>query len=112
MADYYIDFFTFEKKRFSFTVQVRYIGILLYVSCAMALLQKGAKVDDAVVSIQHTVTDWRKFYKLSTDQKLPVWEWLPTQVTKEEVGPEEQTFSVYEVYYQRSFLNNSVIQVY
>jgi len=66
-------------------------------SCAIALLQKGAKVDDSVISIKHETVDLRKYYQVKGGPKLQVWEWFPTRLTEQEAGPKESSFSVYEV---------------
>lgn len=70
----------------------------LFSSCAIVLLQKGAKVDDSTITkLQTEAKDWRQYHTTSSQQKLPVWTWIPTRTTKEDHGPEEVTFNVYEV---------------
>ncbi|XP_052272329.1 poly [ADP-ribose] polymerase tankyrase-like isoform X2 [Dreissena polymorpha] len=63
-------------------------------SCAIVLLQKGAKVDSVIVIPAPEQRDLCQYHTMEGGQKLPVWSWLPTKGVH---APDKETvFDIYE----------------
>jgi len=64
-------------------------------SCAIVLLQKGARVESNIIVPASTPRDWRQYVKGPGDTKIPVWSWIPSR----DVYPARQQtkFDIYEV---------------
>lgn len=64
-------------------------------SCAIMLLQKGAKVDANIVVPAPETTDRREYYTISSGKKIPIWKWKRSRYAeKTEV---KEVFDTYQV---------------
>ncbi|XP_052767208.1 poly [ADP-ribose] polymerase tankyrase-like isoform X2 [Mya arenaria] len=68
-------------------------------SCAIVLLQKGAKVDTSIVIPAGEPQDWRNYYENPASdnpakEKIPIWSWIPFRNI--DTSCKDTTFDIYE----------------